>query len=74
MNGEDYKKEKTFVMMMGLKIGKTYVVENNSSLRNFYRVSTDKIHDLINNNFDFLKDDNRVNGRAYGKDSTSPKL
>jgi len=66
MNGEDYKKEKTFVMMTGFsKSGKTYVVENNSSLRNFYRVSTDKIHDLINNNFDFLKDDNRVNGRAY---------
>lgn len=66
MNREDYKKEKTFVMMTGFsKSGKTYVVENNSSLRNFYRVSTDKIHDLINNNFDFLKDDNRVNGRAY---------
>jgi len=66
MNGEDYKKEKTFVMMTGFsKSGKTYFVENDPYLRNFYRISTDKIHDLINNNFDFLKDDNRVNGRAY---------
>ena len=66
MNGEDYKKEKTFVMMTGFsKSEKTYFVENDPYLRNFYRISTDKIHDLINNNFDFLKDDNRVNGRAY---------
>ena len=66
MNGKDYKREKTFVMMTGFsKSGKTYVVENNPSLRSFFRVSTGKIHDLINKNFDFLKDDNRVNGRAY---------
>jgi len=66
MNGKDYKKEKTFVMMTGFsKSGKTYVVENNSSLKSFFRVSTSEIHNLINNNFDFLKDDNRVNGRAY---------
>jgi predicted kinase len=65
-NDKDYKREKTFVMMVGLsKSGKTYVVENNSSLRDFFRVSTSKIHDLINENFNFLKDDNSVNGKAY---------
>lgn len=61
-----YPDDKTLVMMVGLsKSGKTYIVENNTLLRDYYKISTNKIHDAINTEFPFLKDDNTTEGKSY---------
>jgi len=52
-----YPNDKTFVMMVGFsKSGKTYIVENNSLLKDYFKISTNRIHDALNNKFAFLKD------------------
>jgi len=65
-NGKRYSEDKTYVMMVGLsKSGKTYIVENNSILREYFKISTNLIHNTINARFPFLKDDNTVGGKGY---------
>ncbi len=59
-------KEKLFVLMVGFsKSGKTTYIENDEKLKKLFKLSTIRIHEVINNKFIFLKDDNTVNGRAY---------
>jgi predicted kinase len=65
VNNQDVIKEKTFVMMVGYsKVGKTSFIKNNERLSKFFKLSTNDIHDLLNN-MSFLKDDNTIHGKAY---------
>ncbi len=65
-NDKTYPSDKTFVMMVGFsKSGKTYIVENNSLLKDYFKISTNRIHDALNNKFEFLKDDCCEEGRGY---------
>jgi len=47
------------------KAGKTVLVNKNKKLKGLFNLSTNKIHNCLNQNFQFLKDDNTVNGEAY---------
>lgn len=59
-------KKKVFVMTVGFsKAGKTVLVNKNKKLKGLFNLSTNKIHNCLNQNFQFLKDDNTVNGEAY---------
>jgi|GEM_PF-1614699 len=58
--------KKIFVMTVGYsKSGKTTLIKHNKTLSSLFRLSTTDIHDRLNAEFSFLRDDNTVNGRAY---------
>jgi predicted kinase len=66
LNGQPTIKQKTFVMMVGYsKSGKTSYVKKNEKLKGFFNLSTNSIHDLLNNKLGFLKDDDTIYGNAY---------
>jgi len=66
VNDQPAIKEKVFVLMVGYsKVGKTSFVNKNERLKTFFNISTNSIHNLLNNTFAFLKDDNTVYGSAY---------
>lgn len=66
VNDQPAIKEKVFVLMVGYsKVGKTSFVNKNERLKTFFNISTNSIHNLLNNTFVFLKDDNTVYGSAY---------
>ena len=63
---EDCPREQTLVVMTGMSLsGKTTYVERHRYFKEFGQIRTRDIHDLLNHNLDFLKDDNTVKGRAY---------
>ncbi len=65
-NIEDKPKGKNFVMMVGFThAGKHTFIEQHPQLKHWSRVDTDLIHNLLNKNFHFLRDDNTVKGPAY---------
>jgi predicted kinase len=65
-SSDNFPKAKVFVMTVGFThSGKETLVSSHHRLCSVYQVETNKIHDLLNKNFDFLKDDNTVRGKAY---------
>lgn len=65
-NGKKYPEDPTFVMMVGLsKSGKTHIVQNNSLLNEYFNISSGNTHEIINDRFPFLQDDNTTTGKSY---------
>ena len=65
-NKQDTYKQKVFVLMVGYsKSGKTTLRKNNKMLKKLFNLSTNDIHDQLNREFPFLKDDNTNDGEAY---------
>ena len=65
-NADKKSRKKIFVMMVGFsKSGKHTLINKHPVLSSFFRIDTDRIHDLLNSRFDFLQDDMTINGRAY---------
>lgn len=59
-------RKKIFVMMCGLSLsGKSWLISHNSSLSSYWPLSTNRIHDMLNHLFPFLRDGYAKNGRAY---------
>lgn len=59
-------KGKTFIMIVGFsQSGKRWLINRHPVLNRLFCVHTDPIHDLLNNRFKFLRDDNTVEGKAY---------
>lgn len=59
-------RKKVFVMTVGFShSGKSTLVKTNPMLRKFFRLQSDKIHDVLNENYEFLQDDNKVTGKSY---------
>jgi len=57
---------KNFVLTVGYsKSGKTTFVDRHNVLSTYFRLSTNTIHDYLNQAFFFLKDDNSITGHAY---------
>jgi predicted kinase len=63
---KEYPKIKTLFLMVGYTMsGKTWFIEHNLTLSQYFVISSRKIHAIINGVFPFLKDDNTVGGYAY---------
>lgn len=64
-----YPKDKTLVMMVGLsKSGKTYFVDNNSLLSEYFRISANRIIPIIHTRFPFTN-----NGKVANEQSNYEK-
>jgi predicted kinase len=59
-------KRPIFVMLVGFThSGKTHLAEHSPLLREMFRINSRHVHELLNKEFDFLQDDNTIEGQAY---------
>jgi len=45
--------------------GKTYYIENIAHIKDYLSIETNVIHDILNQEFEFLQDDKTIDGFAY---------
>lgn len=63
---ETCPREKKFVLMVGFaKSGKSAYIRDRRKLRNYFCISSARIHRIIDCSFEFLRDDKTVTGFAY---------
>jgi predicted kinase len=63
---EKTPKKKLFVLLVGFShAGKTTLRKNNQQTSSCFTIETNLIHDQLNKNLEFLRDDKTINGSRY---------